>query len=194
MVVERDALDDTNITLDQCHVGGAQVNAGLLLKNVRGVSITNGTYIENKGVGIKLENCENVSIVGALIRGGVPGSIHGIELVNSKFGAFVGNQILGFPQDGIRIEGCEGIVVTGNVIFGPGRLPLGDSKHGVSVINSRFCSITGNSSREFQKGIEETGTADFNVIDGNIVAFSGGGPADGAIKTGVHSIESDNIG
>jgi Periplasmic copper-binding protein (NosD) len=193
MVVERDTLGDTNITLDQCHVGGAQVNAGLLLKNVRGVSVTNGTFIENAGASIKLEHCENVSIVGALIRG-IPGSVHGIELVNSKFGSLVGNQILGFAEDGIRIEGCQSIVVTGNVIFGPGRLPFGDTKRGISIINSSFCSISGNSVREFQKGIKEFGTSDHNVIDGNIVAFNGGGPADGAIRTGAHSIESDDVG
>jgi len=193
MVVERDILGDSNITLDQCHVGGAQVNAGLLLKNVRGVSITNGTFIENAGASIKVEHCENVSILGVLIRG-IDRSVLGIELVNSKFVSLTGNQILGFSEDGIRLEGCESVVVTGNVIFGPGRLPFGDAKRGISIINSSFCSITGNSVREFQKGIKEFGTADHNVIDGNIVAFNGGGPADGAIRMGANSIESDDVG
>ena len=193
MVVERDTLGDTNITLDQCHVGGAQVNAGLLLKNVRGVSITNGTFIENVGASIKLEHCENVSILGTLIRG-IAESVHGIELVNSKFGALVGNQILGFENDGIRLDGCESIAVNGNVIVGPGRLPFGDDRRGISIINSKYCSISGNSVREFQKGIKEYGTADFNVINGNIVAFNGGGPADGAIKIGAHSIETNDVG
>jgi parallel beta-helix repeat protein len=163
------------------------------LKNVRGVSVTNGTFIENAGASIKLENCENVSILGTLIHGAA-GSVHGIELVNSKFGSLVGNQIFGFAEDGIRIDGCQNIVATGNVIFGLGQLPFGDDKRGISIINSSFCSLTGNSVRAFQKGIKEYGTADYNVIDGNIVAFNGGGPADGAIKTGVHSIESDDVG
>ena len=193
MVVERDTVGDTNVTLDQCHVGGAQINAGLLLKNVSGVSITNGTFIENAGAGIRAERCESVSVVGTLIRG-IARSVYGIELVNSRFSALVGNQILGFASDGIRIDGCESITVSGNVIVGPGRLPTGDARRGISIINSKYCSISGNSVREFQKGIKEYGTADYNVIDGNIVAFSGGGPADGAIKIGAHSIETDNVG
>jgi len=193
MVVEQDTLGDSDITLDQCHVGGAQVNAGLLLKNVRGVSITNGTFLENAGASIKVEHCEHVSIVGVLIRGN-DRSVRGIELVGSKFASVVGNQMRGFSEDGVRLDGCESIVVTGNVIFGPGRLPPGDAERGISLINSHFCSITGNSVREFQKGIKEFGASDHNVINGNIVAFNGEGPADGANRTGAHSIESADVG
>ncbi len=193
MVIEKDSLDDANITLDQCHVGGAQVNAGLLLKNVRGVSITNGTFIENAGASIKVERCENVSVTGTLMRG-IAGSVCGIELVDSRFCTVVGNQILGFSSDGIRMTGCESVAVSGNVIFGHGRLPIGDDRRGIGIVNSKYCSVSGNSVREFQKGIKEYGTSDFNVIVGNIVAFNGGGPADGAVKLGAHSIETGDVG
>jgi hypothetical protein len=51
---------------------------------------------------LRENHCENVSIVGALIRG-IEGSVRGIELVNSKFVSLAGNRFLDSAKMGFGL-------------------------------------------------------------------------------------------
>lgn len=176
MVIENDTLSSdtsmngTNITLDQCHCGGATASAslgadataGLFLKNVRHASVTNGTFLDNWYTGIRLENCENVSVTGALVNSPQGVTTWGIKMINSRSCSFVGNQFRNHTGWAIYADTCNEITIANNafvnranasaVYFQNGQrytvtgnnTLLSGSGYGVYIYNSWYFTVSGN--------------------------------------------------
>lgn len=112
MVIENTSLTDSHHTIHQCHAGGANINGGLLVKNIRHCSIEGGTYIENTGDGIKLEGCENIAVNGAISENN---TADGIRIEASSYNTINGNTVRA-NQDGIEEAGASDYnTIVGNV-------------------------------------------------------------------------------
>ena len=145
---------------DDSTISGNVVDAGTYI-GIRGLTGTLGLTISGNtvanltttsGVGIQVDTCPGVSIVGNTVRGN---GAHGIVALGCSGFAITGNQVVGNAQagaafDGILTSGTDG-VISGNHSTGSHRYGVHNTGSRNAIVNNR---LLGNVTAD----INDTGT------------------------------------
>jgi len=128
-------------------------------------------------------------------------SNYGLNVYLASSGTVTGNIVDNNRLDGINIDSCRNIVVSGNTAKLNSNNATGSSS-GIYIYNSNFTTVVGNRAgasgdytQETQRyGIKEYGVhADYNLIVGNI-ATGNRDPNRDIYSTGLHTVVSANQG
>jgi hypothetical protein len=113
----------------QITVSGTQVNwdgspwrkFGIRLENCNYVTLSNSVVEGMVQYGIAAVDCQHLSLQGNVIRNTTNGP--GLIVQKCRYGSVVGNCISESAQDGGVIAGCRDLTITGNIADGFGRKP-----------------------------------------------------------------------
>jgi len=101
------------------HFNSAPVAGGIKVTRTRGVRIADGTFADNGGTGVWLdESVYDVKVVRNDITGNAS---HGVSFEISAKGLFADNLVTGNARDGFKINDSAGVKIWNNTVTGNGR-------------------------------------------------------------------------